>query len=103
MALTNLEILVFVRGWKGGDIHDLAYELGVSISDIIYADDARMNKLCIIAQNIRWKQQAELDINNILLKHLGICLSKLNVEYEGHAIPPWLERANGVYTIISEN
>ena len=46
----NAVVLMFVRGWQGGTIHQIAAELGVEVSDIVTADADRMGVLMRDAQ-----------------------------------------------------
>lgn len=49
-ALGNTHVLMFVRGWQGGTLSQIAEELGVTGSDILDADGTRMGELARIAQ-----------------------------------------------------
>jgi len=51
--LSNTEILMFVRGWQGGTVDQIAAELGVTTLDIINADYDRMQDLMRLAQSKR--------------------------------------------------
>jgi hypothetical protein len=57
-SLTNTQTLLFVLGYQGGTIHQLAYKLGVGIDDILDADNDRMGELCRIAQQKRVDEYA---------------------------------------------
>ena len=51
----NSVVLMFVRGWQGGTLHQIADELGVTTQDIQTADLDRMQNLMRLAQNKRSK------------------------------------------------
>jgi len=54
--LSNAEILMFVRGWQGGTIHQIADELETTVYDIADADYDRMQDLMRLAQKkSSWK------------------------------------------------
>lgn len=53
MSVSNLTAIVFTMGRQGGTVHDVAKTLGVSVSDIINADDAGMDDLLRLAQQFR--------------------------------------------------
>jgi phenylacetate-coenzyme A ligase PaaK-like adenylate-forming protein len=52
-AVPNSVVLMFVRGWQGGTIHQIAAELGVTVQDILVADLDRMQDLMRLAQEKR--------------------------------------------------
>jgi hypothetical protein len=56
MYMSNTEILMYVLGWQGGTIHQLADVLGVTTDIILKADDAALHELCRLAQTIRQAQ-----------------------------------------------
>ena len=49
-AVPNSVVLMFVRGWQGGTIHQIAAELGITPQQIIDADLDRMQVLMREAQ-----------------------------------------------------
>lgn len=49
-SVPNSVVLMFVRGWQGGTIHEIAAELGVTTTDIQNADFDRMIELMRVAQ-----------------------------------------------------
>lgn len=49
-AVPNAVVLMFILGWQGGTIHQVAEKLGVKASDIHTADYARMDELMRQAQ-----------------------------------------------------
>lgn len=51
--LSNTEILMFIRGWQGGTVYQIATELGVTTLDIVNADYDRMQDLMRLAQSKR--------------------------------------------------
>lgn len=97
--MTNTQILAFILGYQGGTVHQIAYELGVSVDAVLDAEEAEMQTLCRKAQGIFLKRGG---VNGLLVKHLGMCVSTLKADYGDHGIPAWLERAAGVLKIISE-
>lgn len=52
-TISNAEILMFILGWQGGTIHDVATALGVSAYSIADADYEKMQDLMRSAQKIR--------------------------------------------------
>lgn len=52
-ALTNTEALMFILGWQGGTIHQLSRELGVETTEILFANNEKMNELARLAQQKR--------------------------------------------------
>lgn len=50
MPVSNLTALCFAMGHQGGTVHQVARDLGVDVSDIINANDARMDDLLRMAQ-----------------------------------------------------
>lgn len=57
MSISNTTILLFVLGYQGGTVHQLAEELGVPTEDILDADEERMGNLMRIAQKRQWARQ----------------------------------------------
>lgn len=57
-TLSNTEILLFVIGWQGGTVHQLARELMVTGDTILNADREAMEHLCRVAQRIRNERKA---------------------------------------------
>lgn len=51
--LTNTEILMYVLGWQGGTIHQLAHEIGINQDEILNADAEKMRELVRVAQTVR--------------------------------------------------
>lgn len=49
-AVPNSVVLMFVRGWQGGTIHQIARELDTTPTDIETADLDRMGVLMRLAQ-----------------------------------------------------
>lgn len=49
-VVTNTEILMFISGWQGGTVHQIAEHLGVSITAIMLADYEDMQRLMRLAQ-----------------------------------------------------
>lgn len=54
--LTNTEILMFVAGWQGGTVGQLAEALQTTVKDILEAGHDRMAELCRAAQQYRNSQ-----------------------------------------------
>ena len=52
-AVPNSIVLMFILGWQGGTIHQVAETLGVSVADIQNADYLRMEELMRLAQTKR--------------------------------------------------
>ena len=52
-SVPNSVVLIFVRGWQGGTVHQIAAELGVTVQDIFVADLDRMMELMRVAQEKR--------------------------------------------------
>lgn len=50
ISVPNSIVLMFVRGWQGGTIHQIAAELGVTPIEIERADMERMGELMRLAQ-----------------------------------------------------
>ena len=58
-SVPNSFVLMFVRGWQGGTVHDIARtELGTTVTDVINADLERMTELMRLAQNKRHRASA---------------------------------------------
>lgn len=51
--VSNTEILIFIVGWQGGTIHQIAEHLSIKTSDIILADYDKMQDLMRLAQTKR--------------------------------------------------
>jgi len=51
----NTEILMFIVGWQGGTVHQLAKHLGVTDREIMRADYKQMQDLMRLAQSKRVK------------------------------------------------
>jgi hypothetical protein len=51
--LTNTEILLFICGYQGGTVHQLASSLGTTADDILNADYDKMQSLMRQAQKYR--------------------------------------------------
>lgn len=51
--LTNTEILMFVIGWQGGTVHQVASAIGISVQDILDADGDRMRDYVRRAQEVK--------------------------------------------------
>ena len=70
--MTNTEILLFVLGYQGGTIHQLAMELGVTDREIFGADHDKMLDLCRLAQAKHWQR-----IKNVWgLTNIGLTSTK---------------------------
>lgn len=52
-VLSNTEVLLFILGYQGGTIHQLAKELGVKDTTILNADYEIMQGLCRLAQTTK--------------------------------------------------
>jgi hypothetical protein len=49
-VVPNAIVLMFVRGWQGGTVHQIATELETTPNDILTADMDRMGELMRVAQ-----------------------------------------------------
>ena len=49
-AVPNSIVLMFIFGWQGGTVHQVAETLNVSVLDILNADFDRMQDLMRMAQ-----------------------------------------------------
>lgn len=58
--MSNTEILLFVLGYQGGTIHQLAQELEVSQDYILDATYEDMQDLCRLAQRKQWQRRQKL-------------------------------------------
>lgn len=52
-GLTNTEVLMYVLGWQGGTLHQLAETLGIKDDVILDANADKMRELIALAQMIR--------------------------------------------------
>lgn len=90
MALSNTRILIYVLGWQGGTLTQVAQELGVAGTVILEADEDGMDVLCRMAQrreNYRGAHAMEL------FTALKPCVEALQRDFIGHTMPTWLQRA----------
>lgn len=101
--ISNTAVLLFVMGYQGGTVHQVAGELGVEVDYIINANATEMGELCRKAQAYQWNKNGGGDAKSLLIKHLQVCVNNLKIDYKGHDIPSWLERADGVLRILTEN
>ena len=56
--LSNTEILIFIVGWQGGTVHQLAQHLGVATRVILDANYDEMQDLMRLAQKCHISKQA---------------------------------------------
>lgn len=52
MAVSNLTALIFAMGRQGGTVHDVASALGIKTSDILEADENKMEDYLRMAQRL---------------------------------------------------
>ncbi len=100
--LSNTAVLCFVLGWQGGTVHQVAKEIKVSTQAILDAGEVEMGELCRKAQRVRWERGGTPELDHLLIKHLSRCVTELKIDYDGHDLPAWLERAAGVIQILTD-
>lgn len=54
MTVSNLTALIFTMGRQGGTIHQVATDLGLSPSDILEADEEKMEDYLRMAQRLNY-------------------------------------------------
>lgn len=58
-VISNTEILMFILGWQGGTVHQVAEVLGISTGTILNADYDKMQDLMRLAQRKRTRDMRD--------------------------------------------
>lgn len=66
--VNNTTVLLFIMGYQGGTVHQVAEKLKTSVSDILDADEKRMEYLMRQAQKYRNTRDI-LEIPDMIKKH----------------------------------
>ena len=84
-TVSNTVVLMFILGWQGGTIHQVAKELNVTTDDILFADHEKMGTLMRIAQQKGKMQHAKVVTE---LRHMVECFKdtprEINCYAEAH-------------------